>query len=120
MAQNLLPNDDGGLKFALWTPVATGAATSPTGTYGATGGADSLPEIQLAASGTSGGVAMQATVNVEQETILALGFVGNSSSASANIVPFSVAYTDANGNAIVTHVPTASAASVAAATEYTD
>jgi hypothetical protein len=118
MSQNLFPNDGPGTHFGLWTAVATGSATSPTATYSASGGADSMQDVSLAASGTSGGVALQATAHVEGENVLALGFVAVASSTSANIVPFSIAYKDVNGNTIVTHVPIASAAAVASATQY--
>ena len=50
--------------------------------------------------------------------MLGLGVVIKASSASPTIVPFSVAYSDGAGNAVITHIPIASAAAVAAYTEY--
>lgn len=126
--ENLLPNGawnplqgatGQGTKFSAWTPTLFNTGTVLVATYSATSGPDSTPGITLSCTGTTGGVEMVSkSLNVPQEGMLGLSVVVKASSASPTIVPFSVAFSDVNGNAVVTYVPVASAAAVAAFTEY--
>jgi hypothetical protein len=57
-------------------------------------------------------------LGVQGETFLALSAVLKASSATPTIVPFQVAFVDANGNVMVTATPIASAAAPTSFTSY--
>jgi hypothetical protein len=126
--ENLLPNGNWtplggalgqGTKFSAWTPTLFNSGTVLVSTYSATSGPDSTPGLTLSCTGTTGGVELVSPkLSLPQEGMLGLSVVVKASSASPVIVPFSVAFTDLNGNAVVTYVPIASAAAVAAYTQY--
>jgi hypothetical protein len=114
--ENLTPNGGPsftgyGAKFANWTPtVVTGTALVHT--YSATSGPDSTPGLSLSCTGTSATVKLvSGTLDVPADSgFLVLGVIVAASSTSPTLVPFSVAFSDAAGNAVVTATPIASAA----------
>jgi len=116
--QNLFPNGSWsptggalgqGSKFSAWTStVITGTAL--VSTYSATSGPDATPGVALSCTGTAATLSIVSrSINVPTEAMLGLSVIAKASSTSPTIVPFSVAYLDIAGNAIVTHVPIASA-----------
>jgi hypothetical protein len=110
--ENLFPNEAGGAKFAYWTTTVTGSGSAPVGTYSATSGPDSMPGLSMACTGTSGGVkAVSATLDVGAESMIGLSVIlAASNTANSLLVPISISYKDASGNAIITVTPIASAA----------
>src|SRR5258707_1350989 len=100
---NLVPNSGYGAKFSSWTSTVFNTGTALVSTYSATSGPDSTPGVTLSCTGTTGGVEIvSASIAVAPETMLGLGVVVKASSASPTIVPFSVAYKDALGSAVIT------------------
>jgi hypothetical protein len=116
--ENLFPN--GGLgytgpgaKFASWTNTLTGSGTVPVSTYSATSGPDSTPGVTYSCTGASGGVsAVSPKFNVPADSGFLVVAVTLKASNTANslLVPVSVAFSDASGNAVQTWTPLASAA----------
>jgi len=116
---NLASENSQGGGFAAYSVAATGAATSPTGTYSATSGPDSTPGLTLAASGTSGGVQANYTAHVEGEVALLLSCVIKASSTTPTLQPILCTFEDANGNTVTSYAaPAAAAAASTNAIQY--